>query len=78
MLFGTYNQEYARFSPGNAILSEILQDSYSRGDRIVDFGGEFLEYKKLWTKIAAYSYHLRIYGNTLKAKVKQWSQKTRH
>ncbi len=75
MLMGTYNQEYANYSPGNAILSEILQDSYLRKDTIVDFGGEFLTYKKLWTKLSINSYHLRIYGNTLKAKLKKWSLK---
>ncbi len=77
MLFGTYNQEYAKYSPGNAILSELLQDSYIRNDTSVDWGGEYLSYKKLWTKFSINSYHIRIYGNTLKALVKKWFLKYR-
>lgn len=75
MLFGSYNQEYAKYSPGNAILSEILQDSFLRNDINVDLGGEYLSYKKLWTKISTNSYHVRILGNTLKAFAKKWSLK---
>jgi len=67
MLFGSYDRRYAEWSPGNAILSELLQDSYRRGDRCVEFGGEYLEYKRLWTKDAVNSYHLRMYGRTLRA-----------
>jgi len=67
MLFGSYDRRYAEWSPGNAILSELLQDSYRRGDRCVEFGGEYLEYKRLWTKDAVDSYHLRMYGRTLRA-----------
>ncbi|WP_320129936.1 GNAT family N-acetyltransferase [uncultured Sphaerochaeta sp.] len=70
MLFGTYNQEYSQWSPGNAILSEIIQDSIKRGYSLLEFGGEYLEYKKLWTKQSTNSYHLRLYGNTLHSKVK--------
>lgn len=71
MLFGAYDRDYADWSPGNAILSEILQDSYRRQYRRVEFGGEYVEYKRLWTKHATRSYHLRIHGNTIKAKIKK-------
>ena len=71
MLFGAYDREYADWSPGNAILSEILQDSYTKGYKRVEFGGEYLDYKKLWTKTSSPSYHLRIHGTTLKATVKR-------
>jgi CelD/BcsL family acetyltransferase involved in cellulose biosynthesis len=71
LLFGAYDRDYADWSPGNAILSEILQDSYLKGYRRVEFGGEYLDYKKLWTKISSCSYHLRIHGTTLKATVKR-------
>jgi len=77
MLLGSYDKEYANYSPGNAILSELLQDSFLRNDLVVDLGGEFLSYKKLWTKASINSYHLRIYGNTLKAKLKKWLKKYR-
>lgn len=71
MLFGAYDRDYADWSPGNAILSEILQDSYTKGYKRVEFGGEYLDYKKLWTKTSSCSYHLRIHGTTLKATVKR-------
>ena len=71
MLFGAYDRDYADWSPGNAILSEILQDSYTKGYKRVEFGGEYLDYKKLWTKTSSPSYHLRIHGTTLKATVKR-------
>lgn len=71
MLFGSYNREYADWSPGNAILSEIIQDSYTKGYKRIEFGGEYLEYKKLWSKSMVESYHLRVYGNTLRAKLKK-------
>jgi CelD/BcsL family acetyltransferase involved in cellulose biosynthesis len=69
MLFGTYNQEYSQWSPGNAILSEIIQDSITQKYCRIEFGGEYLEYKKLWTKDSTYSYHLRLYGKTLRSKI---------
>jgi CelD/BcsL family acetyltransferase involved in cellulose biosynthesis len=69
MLFGTYNQEYSQNSPGNAILSEIIQDSIDREYCRLEFGGEYLEYKKLWAKHSTRSYHLRLYGKTLHSKV---------
>lgn len=71
MLFGSYNREYADWSPGNAILSEIIQDSYNKGYARIEFGGEYLEYKKLWSKSMVQSYHLRVHGNTLRAKLKK-------
>ncbi len=71
MMFGSYHRGYSDWSPGNAILSEIIQDSYSKGFARIEFGGEYLEYKKLWSKSMVPSYHLRIHGNTLRAKVKK-------
>jgi len=72
MMFGSYNREYAQWSPGNAILSEIIQDSLSRGYKRIEFGGEYLEYKKLWAKDLSNSYQLRIYGKSPQATVKKW------
>jgi hypothetical protein len=70
MLFGTYCQRYSQWSPGNAILSEIIQDSIKREYCRIEFGGEYLEYKKLWAKQSTYSYHLRLYGDTLRSNMK--------
>jgi hypothetical protein len=70
MLFGTYNQKYCQNSPGNAILSEIIQDSIKREYCRIEFGGEYLEYKKLWAKQSTHSYHLRLYGDTFRSNMK--------
>ncbi len=72
MMFGSYDREYAQWSPGNAILSEIIQDSLLRGYKRIEFGGEYLEYKKLWTKDITCSYQLRVYGKSPQATVKKW------
>ncbi len=75
MLFGAYNADYARHSPGNAILAEIIRDGFDQGDRYLEFGGEHLDYKRLWTKVSTKSYHLRFYGKTLRGRVKGRFQK---
>jgi hypothetical protein len=72
MLFGSYNPDYADWSPGNAILSEIIQDSFKQNYHSIEFGGEYLDYKKLWTKDFSYSYHLRIYGKTIRSRIKTY------
>jgi len=72
MMFGSYDRTYADWSPGNAIFSEIVQDGIKRGDRLLEFGGEHLDYKRLWTKDSSFSYRIRIYGRTPRAKVKRW------
>jgi hypothetical protein len=75
MLFGTYSQKYSQWSPGNAILSELIQNSIKRKYCRLEFGGEYLEYKKLWTKQSTCSYHLRLYGDTVRSKVKCFIKK---
>ena len=78
MMFGSYDRAYADWSPGNAIFSEIVQDGIKRGDKLLEFGGEHLDYKRLWTKDASFSYHMRIYGRTPRAKVKRWLRFGKH
>ena len=72
MLFGAFDPEYADASPGSACLSEILQDGFLRGDSVLEFGGDYLDYKKLWTKSTIPSYHIRIYGRSLRARIRHW------
>ena len=76
MLFGAYDPDYADASPGSACLSEILQDGFLRGDSVLEFGGDYLDYKKLWTKSMTPSYHIRIYGRTPRALVSRWIRAT--
>ncbi len=71
MLFGSYDRAYADWSPGNAIFSEIIQDGIRHGDKVLEFGGEHLDYKRLWTKNAVFSHRIRIFGRTPRAKVKR-------
>ena len=70
MIFGAYDQKLRDCSPGTALFTEWLKDSHARGDRVLEFGGEFLDYKEKWTREKKPSYHLRIPGGTVKARLK--------
>ena len=71
MMVGTYHPDYASRSPGNAIFCEEVQDSFSRSEHVLEMGGEYLEYKNLWAKESVDSYHLRLYGGTLRSRIKR-------
>ena len=43
-----YDQAYAKYGPGAMILRGLLLDSQQRGDRVIDFGGEALDWKRGW------------------------------
>jgi len=43
-----YDQAYATYGPGAMILRGLLLDSQQRGDRVIDFGGEALDWKRSW------------------------------
>ena len=48
LLFTCYDKAYAKYGPGAIILRELLLDSQRRGDRVIDFGGEALDWKRGW------------------------------
>ncbi len=74
MFSGAYDPDYFKWSPGSTLLSESIKDSYERGDLRIEMGGDYLDYKSLWTKETINSYSMRLYGNSFKAKVKKWIQ----
>ena len=40
------------------LLARLIQDSFERGDRIVDLGSEYLDCKRPWLTRLAESYHV--------------------
>lgn len=70
LMMGSYHPDFAHWSPGNAILSEIIQDGFKKGYQRLEFGGDFLEYKKLWAKHSEFAYSLKIPGKSLRVRVK--------
>lgn len=71
MVCGMYDVELRPFSPGRILFIDELEDGHGRGDRIYEFGGEFLSYKEEWTEVKIPSYHLRIRGKTLTARLQR-------
>ena len=43
-----FDPEQAKFAPGNALWTRLIQDSYARGDYALDFGPSCLDYKRFW------------------------------
>lgn len=70
MICSMYNADLKKYSPGRLLLIDELEDGVGRGDRIYEFGGEFLGYKEEWTKHKVPSYHLKIRGRTLTARLR--------
>jgi len=69
-LFGTYNQEFQQYSPGKVLLANWLKNSHLQGDKLIEFGGDYLEYKRLWTNFETTSRYISFPGKTKLAKVK--------
>ena len=59
--------DLAKLAPGNALWTRLIQDSFSRGDRVLDFGPTCLDYKRFWTNRLEPSYGVRQYGSTPRA-----------
>lgn len=70
MLVGAYDPAWARFSPGSLLFALWAADSLERGDRVLEFGGDYLEYKEHWTTETLASYHLRLFGRTPRGRLK--------
>ena len=71
MVCGMYDAAFKVYSPGRILFIDELEDGHRRGDRVYEFGGEFLGYKEEWTDVKIPSYHLRIRGKTLTARLRQ-------
>ncbi|MBC8354831.1 MAG: GNAT family N-acetyltransferase [Planctomycetes bacterium] len=59
--------DLAKLAPGNALWTRLIQDSFTRGDRVLDFGPTCLDYKRFWTTRLEPSYRVRQYASTPKA-----------
>ncbi len=70
MLIGAYDPEWQRFSPGSQLLARWSRDSLERGDRVLEFGGDYLEYKDHWATERTHSHHLRLFGRTVRGRLK--------
>ncbi|HEY1784201.1 MAG TPA: GNAT family N-acetyltransferase [Pirellulales bacterium] len=53
-----FDDEQAHEGAGTVLLARLIQDSFERGDRIVDLGSEYLECKQPWLTRLAESYHV--------------------
>lgn len=82
---GSYDQEYATFSPGTGIMYRLIQDSIDQGIKEYDLlqGGH--EYKWRWTSLGRKHVQIMIINNTHYAKIfhflkfrsrKEWREKT--
>lgn len=72
LVFGGYDGSLRRAGPGALLLAELLRDGQERGDRLIEFGGGFLDYKMKWATEVVPSHRLRLRGSTLKARIAGW------
>jgi len=70
MIFGCFDKELERFSPGTVLFVDELMDSHARGDRIIELGGEYLGYKEQWAKEKIPAFRLRLRGRTFLARLR--------
>ena len=59
--------DLAKLAPGNALWTRLIQDSFTRGDRVLDFGPTCLDYKRFWTTRIEPSYQIQQYASTPRA-----------
>ena len=53
-----FDAEQAHEGAGTVLLARLIEDSFERGDRIVDLGSEYLDCKRPWQTRLAESYHV--------------------
>ena len=59
--------DLAKLAPGNALWTRLIEDSFTRGDRVLDLGPTCLDYKRFWTTRLEPSYGVQQYGSTARA-----------
>ncbi len=57
-----FDPELARFAPRNVLWTRLIEDSYSRGDAVLDCGPSCLDYKRFWMTVLEQTYHVVEYG----------------
>jgi CelD/BcsL family acetyltransferase involved in cellulose biosynthesis len=60
----SYDEEYARYRPGQLLSGEMLRDCFKRGLRTMDLG-EDADYKRAWTPLTQDFEYLYIFNRTL-------------
>jgi CelD/BcsL family acetyltransferase involved in cellulose biosynthesis len=73
--------DLAKLAPGNALWTRLIQDSFRRGDRILDFGPTCLDYKRFWTTRLEPTYQVQQYASTPRAqalRLARWLKSQRH
>ncbi|HTU27177.1 MAG TPA: GNAT family N-acetyltransferase [Pirellulales bacterium] len=67
---------------GTVLLARLVEDSFQRGDRIIDLGSEYLDCKRPWLTRLADSFHVthfRAHGMKAQAlRLKRWLGGIRH
>ena len=71
MLYGGYDAELKRYGPGGILMVEELEDGHARGDRIYEYGGEYVTYKQQWTNDTVNACRLRFPGATPLARARK-------
>lgn len=77
LIFGGFDAEFKKYGPGSVLFVDEVRDGHGRGDRVLEFGGEFLDYKEQWTRDTVSSYQLRMRGRTPFARVRGLFDRTR-
>ena len=69
MVYGAYDLEYQDRSPGTANLVEIIRSGFELQDVVLEFGGGFLDYKRIWANDEKRSYQVSIARNTARGRI---------
>jgi CelD/BcsL family acetyltransferase involved in cellulose biosynthesis len=62
-----FDREFAKLAPGNALWTRLIQDSFQRGDRVLDFGPTCLDYKRFWITRLEPSFRVLQYSRSPRA-----------
>ena len=66
----SYDEEFARYSPGNLLFRELLNDSIRHGSREIDFLSPSTQYKRAWASgerehVGFYIFRRGLFGSLL-------------
>ena len=64
MIRAGFHPDFARLAPGNALWAHLIRDSFARGDRVLDMGRAFLDYKQVWLTRIEFQHRLCYYPPT--------------
>jgi CelD/BcsL family acetyltransferase involved in cellulose biosynthesis len=57
-----FDPALAKFAPGNVLWTRLIEDSYARGDKVLDYGPSCLDYKRFWMTSLEQTYQVVEYG----------------